>query len=72
MSMLSTYVNKFHFSGLVRVKERNYYVMLGANEVQNWIRSGLKIQTDFMENTVDLAIPVGCGMKMDDNLFKKK
>lgn len=25
--------------------------MLDVNKVQNWIRSGLKIQTDFMGNT---------------------
>lgn len=49
--MFSTDVNKFHFSGLIRVKKKKCYVMLDVNKVQNWIRSGLKIQTDFMGNT---------------------
>lgn len=54
------------------MKKRNYYVMLDVNKIQNWIRSGLKIQTDFMENTEVLGIPIGCGMKMSDSLLRKK
>lgn len=70
--MFSTDVNKFHFSGLIRVKKRNCYAMLDVNEVQNWIRSGLKIQTDFMGNTEVLDIPLGCGRRMNDTFLKKK
>lgn len=45
--------------------------MLDVNEIQNWIRSGLKIQTDFTENTEVLDTPIGCGMKMSDTPLRK-
>lgn len=31
--------------------------MLDVNKIQNWVRSGLKTQTDLMENTEVLDIP---------------
>lgn len=45
--------------------------MLDVNKIQNWIRSGQKMQTDFTEQTEVWGIPIGCGMKMNNSFLKK-